>query len=176
MKESTFPEEPHASSPAGAHIRYLIESELGGMIHSTVPAGQINRAMVHKTVSEFWHVLEGHGQIWRDDGNDERVVDLLPGVTIDIPVGTKFQYRNVGTEDLKFICVTMPPWIGDEEATPVEGHMGVHPCLGLSLPRQVIVTARALRRGAANDTALFFDPTLPAWACQYRARRSEKLC
>ncbi len=91
------------------------------MIHSTVPPGQINRATVHKTVSEFWHVLEGHGQIWREDDAGERIVDLRPGLTIDIPVGTRFQYRNVGTDDLKFICVTMPPWLGDHEASPVDG-------------------------------------------------------
>ncbi len=121
MQESSLPEEPDATSPAGAYVRRLIEGEHGGMIHSTVPPGQINRAMVHKTVSEFWHVLEGHGQIWRADDFEERVVDLLPGVTIDIPVGTKFQYRNIGTNDLKFLCVTMPPWTGPHEATPVEG-------------------------------------------------------
>jgi mannose-6-phosphate isomerase-like protein (cupin superfamily) len=120
MQESTFPSEPDAVSPAGAQIRYLIEGEHGGMIHSTVPPGQINRGMVHKTVSEFWHVLSGHGQIWRKDAHTERIVDLTPGVTIDIPVGTKFQYRNIGDDDLTFICVTMPPWVGDSEATPVD--------------------------------------------------------
>lgn len=121
MQESNLPTEPHGTSPAGAHIRVLIEGEHGGLIHSTVPPAQINRAVVHRTVSEFWHVLEGHGQIWRKHGSEERVVDLLPGVTIDIPVGTRFQYRNVGADDLKFICVTMPPWTGDEEAVSVEG-------------------------------------------------------
>ena len=46
---------------------------------------------------------------------------LLPGTSIDIPVGTAFQYRNTGVEDLDFVCVSMPPWPGDEEATLVEG-------------------------------------------------------
>ena len=32
------------------------------MIHSTVPPGQVNRATVHATVSEFWHVLSGRGR------------------------------------------------------------------------------------------------------------------
>jgi mannose-6-phosphate isomerase-like protein (cupin superfamily) len=35
---------------------------------------------------------------------------LLPRTAIEIPVGTKFQYRNVSDSDLKFICVSMPPW------------------------------------------------------------------
>ncbi len=91
------------------------------MIHSTVPPGQVNRAIQHQTVDEFWYVLEGHGQIWRKDQTEERIVDLVPGLTIDIPVRTKFQYRNIGTTDLVFICVTMPPWTGSHEAVPVEG-------------------------------------------------------
>jgi mannose-6-phosphate isomerase-like protein (cupin superfamily) len=121
MKTTTFPESPHAKSPAGADIRYLMDGETGGMIHSTVPPHQINRATVHATVSEFWYILEGHGEIWRDNGEQESVTTLVAGVSIDIPVGTKFQYRNVADSDLKFICVTMPPWVGDEEATFIDG-------------------------------------------------------
>ena len=37
------------------------------------------------------------------------------------PVGTAFQYRNVSDVDLKFICITMPPWPGDLEATYIGG-------------------------------------------------------
>ncbi|MEO1286694.1 MAG: cupin domain-containing protein [Chloroflexota bacterium] len=121
MKTTPFPEKPDAKSPAGADIRYLVDGETGGMIHSTVPAYQINKATVHATVSEFWYILEGHGEIWRDNGKEDSITTLVAGVSIDIPVGTKFQYRNVSQDDLKFICVTMPPWQGDEEATYVDG-------------------------------------------------------
>ena len=68
------------------------------MIHSTVPPHQINRASLHATVSEFWYVLTGHGEIWRDAGSEGAGTPLLPGTAIDIPVGTAFQYRNVGDE------------------------------------------------------------------------------
>jgi len=91
------------------------------MIHCTVPPHQTNRAAVHATVSEFWFVLDGHGEIWRDDGSESKVTALLPGTSIDIPVGTSFQYRNVSDGDLRFICITMPPWPGDAEATYVDG-------------------------------------------------------
>ncbi|HEX4745565.1 MAG TPA: cupin domain-containing protein [Gaiellaceae bacterium] len=92
------------------------------MIHSTVPPGQVNRATVHATVSEFWHVLSGRGEIWRrDESGDEVIVPMLPGVSIDIPVGTAFQYRCTGDEPLRFLCISMPPWPGDAEATPIEG-------------------------------------------------------
>lgn len=121
MQTNILPETPDAQSPAGADIRYLLDSPSGNMIHSTVPPHQINRATVHATVSEFWYILEGHGQIWRDDSRESSIVDLFPGIAIDVPVGTKFQYRNVSDVDLKLICIAMPPWPGDAEATYIEG-------------------------------------------------------
>lgn len=121
MKTTMLPEQPDAQSPAGADIRYLVDGERGNMIHSTVPAQQINRATVHATVSEFWYILEGAGEVWRDDGLESSVTALVPGTAIDIPVGTAFQYRNVGDVELKFICIAMPPWPGDDEARFVKG-------------------------------------------------------
>jgi mannose-6-phosphate isomerase-like protein (cupin superfamily) len=121
MKTNMLPEHPEAKSPAGADIRYLMDGATGNMIHSTVPPHQVNKATVHATVSEFWYVLEGHGEIWRDDGLESGVTPLVPGTAIDIPVGTAFQYRNVSDADLKFICVTMPRWPGDSEASFVKG-------------------------------------------------------
>ena len=121
MKTTMLPEHPDAKSPAGADIRFLIDGKTGNMIHSTVHAHQVNKATVHATVSEFWYVLEGHGEIWRNDGVESCITPLVPGTSIDIPVGTAFQYRNVSDEDLKFICIAMPPWPGDSEAAHVEG-------------------------------------------------------
>ena len=62
MQTRPLPETPDARSPAGAEIRYLMGGTTGDMIHSTVPPGQVNRATVHATVSEFWHVLSGRGK------------------------------------------------------------------------------------------------------------------
>jgi len=121
MKQTTLPLTADAKSPAGADIRFIMDGANGNMIHSTVPVGQINRATIHKTVSEFWYVLEGQGEIWRRNSEEERVTQLVTGVSIDIPVGTAFQYRNVGDEPLKFICITMPPWPGDYEASHIVG-------------------------------------------------------
>jgi mannose-6-phosphate isomerase-like protein (cupin superfamily) len=121
MQTRPFPSAPDARSPAGAEIRYLIEGETGNMIHSTVAPGQVNRATVHATVSEFWHVLAGEGQLWRRDGRSEATAVLTAGVTIDIPVGTAFQYRCTGADPLQFLCISMPRWPGDQEATFVEG-------------------------------------------------------
>lgn len=121
MQTRAFPESPDGRSPAGAEIRHLMEGAAGNMIHATVLPGQVNRATVHATVSELWHILSGRGEVWRRDGHDEEVTVLGPGVSIDIPAGTAFQYRCIGPEPLRFLCVAMPPWPGDAEATLVEG-------------------------------------------------------
>ena len=121
MQTRSFPSAPDGRSPAGAEIRFLISGETGDMIHSTVPPGQVNRATVHATVSEFWHILSGEGQIWRRDATNEETTVLRRGVSIDIPVGTAFPYRCTGVHPLEFLCISMPPWPGDQEATIIEG-------------------------------------------------------
>ena len=121
MKTTMLSDKPDAKSPAGADIRYLMDGKTGNMIHSTVPPHQTNKATIHATVSEFWYVLDGHGEIWRHDGKESEITVLVPGISIDIPVGTAFQYRNISDVDLKFICIAMPPWPGESEATYVKG-------------------------------------------------------
>lgn len=107
------------ASPAGAEVRLLNQNEHGGMAHCTLKEGIVSKAVSHRTVSEFWHVLSGEGQIWRKDESNELITELKAGVSIDIPVGTSFQYRS-NKGDLVFICVTMPPWSGSDEAYYVE--------------------------------------------------------
>ena len=121
MQTCSFPSAPEGRSPAGAEIRHLIGGETGNMIHATVAPGQVNRATVHATVSELWHVVSGAGQIWRRDATGEETTDLRKGVSIDIPVGTAFQYRCTGSDPLQFLCISMPRWPGDSEATVIEG-------------------------------------------------------
>jgi mannose-6-phosphate isomerase-like protein (cupin superfamily) len=121
MKTTLLPKKPDGKSPAGADIRFLMDCESGNMIHSTVPPHQTNRGTIHATVSEFWFILEGHGELWRDDGDDSCITDLVPGISIDIPVGTAFQYRNVSDQELKFICISMPPWPSNSEASYLDG-------------------------------------------------------
>jgi mannose-6-phosphate isomerase-like protein (cupin superfamily) len=59
--------------------------------------------------------------MWRRLGDDEAVVDLAPGTSLTIPVGTAFQFRADGPEPLAAVGVTMPPWPGDGEAVRSEG-------------------------------------------------------
>ena len=94
----------------------------GNRIHATVPVGMVGRACHFRTIDEYWFVLSGEGEIWRrsPDGT-ESVTRLFPGVSVDIPLGTAFQYRCSGSVPLVFTCTGMPSWPGDDEAVIVDG-------------------------------------------------------
>ena len=91
------------------------------MNHFTLPPHQTSTAVAHRSIEEIWYVLEGKGQVWRKQGDNEQVLDLIPGVSFDIPLGARFQFRNTGDLPLSVLIATMPPWPGDYEAVPAEG-------------------------------------------------------
>lgn len=119
MKAITIPKDFDHIAPDGAEVRELLDNHLGGIAHCVLKKQYTSNPTKHKSVSEFWHVLSGSGEIWRKTGGEESITPLEPGITIDIPVGTAFQYRS-NEEELIFLCVTMPPWPGSDEACDVE--------------------------------------------------------
>ncbi|WP_131781519.1 cupin [Legionella gresilensis] len=114
MKTQDIPQDYQHISPAGAEVRLLMNNHLGGMAHCTLRAGTISKAVRHKTVSEIWHIISGKGAIWRKEDDQETITSLSAGISIDIPLGTDFQYRS-DEDALIFICITMPPWPGSDE-------------------------------------------------------------
>jgi mannose-6-phosphate isomerase-like protein (cupin superfamily) len=114
-------ERPDAVAPDGSEVRLLTVSGRGSMAHFRLPPGEVSRAVRHASVEELWYFLAGRGRMWRSDGAGDEIVEVSPGVSIDIPVGTSFQFRSDGAEALEAIGVTMPPWPGPDEAIFVEG-------------------------------------------------------
>ena len=108
-------------APDGSDVRVLLELARGGMAHFVLAPGQISTAVTHRTVEEIWYVLSGRGEMWRRQGDREDVVAMEPGMCLTIPLGTHFQFRSLGTEELAAVAVTMPPWPGDGEALVVAG-------------------------------------------------------
>ena len=108
-------------APDGSDVRVLLGLAGGGMAHFVLAPGQISTAVTHRTVEEIWYVLSGRGEMWRRQGDREEVVAMAPGVCLTIPLGTHFQFRSLGTEELAAVAVTMPPWPGDGEALVVAG-------------------------------------------------------
>ena len=121
MQTKKLPENYDYLAPDGSEIRLLPEMKGGGMAHCVLPVGKTTKAVKHKTVEEIWFILEGYGEIWRKNENEEEVTSLEPGISISIPQGTLFQFRNNGNIPLKILISTMPPWPGKDEAIPVKG-------------------------------------------------------
>jgi mannose-6-phosphate isomerase-like protein (cupin superfamily) len=116
-----LPDEPTAIAPDGSAVRVLVGVPGGSMAHFELGPGHVAVAVRHRTVDELWYFVQGRGQMWRRLGGHEEIVDVGPGVTLSLPVGTEFQFRSTGDEPLAAVGVTLPPWPGDGEAVLVDG-------------------------------------------------------
>ena len=116
-----LPAAPDAIAPDGSEVRILASTTRGSMAQFRLAPGAVSKAVTHRTVEELWFFTRGKGRMWRKSAAREECVELFPGVSLSIPLGTHFQFRNNGTEPLEAVGVTMPPWSGQEEAYPVTG-------------------------------------------------------
>lgn len=111
---------PDAIAPDGSEVRLLSGLPAGGLAQFTLPARMISVAVRHRTVSEIWFVVDGRGEMWRAQDGRSEIVELVPGTSLTIPVGTAFQFRSTGDAPLVAVGVTMGPWPGAGEAVVVE--------------------------------------------------------
>lgn len=116
FETKALPEKYDYLAPDGSEIRLLPTMNGGGLAHCTLPVGRVSKPVCHKTVEEIWYFLGGKGQVWRRKGDSAESVDVCAGMSLAIPSGTHFQFRNTGDAPLHFIIVTMPPWPGPDEA------------------------------------------------------------
>lgn len=116
-----LPEAPDVLAPDGSEVRILATLARGSLAHFKLPPGAVSKAVAHHTVEELWFIVAGAGRMWRARDGEQDVVDLHPGVSISIPVGTRFQFRCDGDVALEAVGTTMPPWPGADEAYFVEG-------------------------------------------------------
>lgn len=116
-----LPDAANYLAPDRSEVRLLAVGTRGSMAHFTLPPGQTSLAVTHRTVEEIWYFLSGRGEMWRQLGQEESVINVSEGTSITIPVGTRFQFRTMGDEPLRAVGVTMPPWPGADEAVFVPG-------------------------------------------------------
>lgn len=116
-----LPSAVDAVAPDGSEVRILCRGARGSMAHFSLPGGQVSQAVAHHSIEEVWYFLAGRGRFWRKRGTDEEIIEVFEGVSITIPTGTHFQFRNDGDEALAAVGVSMPPWPGEDEAYPVAG-------------------------------------------------------
>lgn len=108
-------------APDGSEVRLLAATGRGSMAHFTLQPGQVSMAVAHRTIEEIWYITAGQGRMWRCHGEVSSIVELTPGLSLTIPVGTCFQFRCDGNRPLESVGVAMPPWPGEDEAQEVEG-------------------------------------------------------
>lgn len=126
MESKTLSSTPDCLAPDHSEIRLLAATGRVSTVHCSLPAGQVSLAVAHKSVEEIWYFLEGQGEVWRRQGDDEEVTAAVPGVSLTIPTGTHFQFRNTGAAPLRFLCVTVPAWPGEGEAYRVKDYWAVN--------------------------------------------------
>lgn len=98
MQDTRLGTEADRLAPDGSQIRFLLSGEGGALNHFTLPPGAASTAVAHKTIEELWYFLSGTGQLWRRRGEHEVIVDVGPGVCLNIPTGVHFQFRSTGDE------------------------------------------------------------------------------
>jgi mannose-6-phosphate isomerase-like protein (cupin superfamily) len=116
-----LPARPDAVAPDGSDVRILPGLGGGTMAHFELAPGETSIAVVHRTVEEIWFFVGGRGEMWRAHDEREEVVEVEPGIALTLPVGTRFQFRALGSAPLAAVGVTMPPWPGPDEAVTVDG-------------------------------------------------------
>jgi mannose-6-phosphate isomerase-like protein (cupin superfamily) len=116
-----LPDAADVVAPDGSDVRVLLQLGRGSMAHFELGAGQVSRAVAHRSVEEIWFILDGHGQMWRRQAQRQETVPLRSGTCVSIPVGTHFQFRADRAGPLAAVAVTMPPWPGPDEAYEVPG-------------------------------------------------------
>ena len=115
------------AAPDRSLIWLLASCPLGGLSVAKLQAGSASDPVRHQTVTEIWYVLSGFGEIWRvQTSENHRMVaqsrestTLRPGMAIDIPLNTVFQFRADGVEGLTVAIFTSPEWPGTDEAVAV---------------------------------------------------------
>jgi mannose-6-phosphate isomerase-like protein (cupin superfamily) len=109
-------------APDGSEIRLLPTLTGGGFSHCTLPGAATSQPIKHSTVDEIWYILEGTGQVWRREADEQEIIDVRPNVCLSIASGTSFQFRAEEHGPLRILIGTYPPWPGADEAVNVEGY------------------------------------------------------
>ena len=80
------------------------------LAYVNLPHGKSTLTHIMKT-SEVYYILEGEGMLHANDEVDHVKI----GDTIFVKPGSKQHLENIGSQDLKFLCIVDPAWKKDNE-------------------------------------------------------------
>jgi mannose-6-phosphate isomerase-like protein (cupin superfamily) len=84
------------------------------LAHAVLPVGQTSTPHSLKT-SEVYYVLSGIGEMHID----QETQVIRAGDAVYIPPQARQYVRNVGSEDLVFLCIVDPAWRAEDEVVEV---------------------------------------------------------
>lgn len=92
-------------SPAeGVSVRWLITEETGApnfaMREFTVQPGGSTPRHTHPWEHEVY-ILAGEGAVFGEGGEEQ----IAPGDVVFVPPDEEHQFRNIGAEELRFLCL-----------------------------------------------------------------------
>jgi mannose-6-phosphate isomerase-like protein (cupin superfamily) len=101
---------------------YLVLHEEAGykVKQFVVTPGRRMSLQRHRRRAEHWQVVRGEAAVTRG----QEIVRLLPGESIDIPIGTLHRVESVGVENLVVIEVQMGEYVGEDDIERFEDDFG----------------------------------------------------
>jgi len=107
---------PEITAGDNASLRELFNPETDdlrlhfSLAYATVRPGDTTYS--HKLKSaEVYYILEGEGEMYIDEEKEK----VAPGQAIYIPANSLQKIKNIGSTDLKFLCIVDPAWKAEDE-------------------------------------------------------------
>ena len=119
----TIDDLPVSIAPDGLEVRVASLTNNGQVSEFRLAPDTTGDAIKHKTVTELWFLVSGHGTVWLGSHNNGEPKVMQAGEYFVVPPETEFQVRNDHLDQwLKFIALTMPSFPGDGEVIKVPGY------------------------------------------------------
>jgi mannose-6-phosphate isomerase-like protein (cupin superfamily) len=98
----------------------LLDSEICKVKQIIIKPGQAPSYQYHFKRSEVWVLIQGEGELKIED----EIFKVETGDIVNVPVETKHQIKNTGTEDLIFIEIQLGEYFGEDDIVRIEDNYG----------------------------------------------------
>jgi len=74
----------------------------------------------HQRRDEHWYILDGHAEVTLDD----KTLELGPGESVNMPVGSRHRIKNIGSKDVVFIEIQTGDYFGEDDIERLDDDFG----------------------------------------------------